>query len=171
MREGEIIRRGAITLAALVAFGATMDAQILPSCSDSGSGHRTATHECTIIREIDDPTTGQHWLLIRDRAHPGGPLGLILQGSIQELNKNGARVTGATDEAIVALHPVIRAGDRVTVEQSNANADLRVEGIALSPATPGATLQVRLKYSGTVVQTVAIGQGRAMLSPEKGIWQ
>ena len=31
-----------------------------------------------IVREIDDPHSGDRWLLVRDASHPGGP-GLLLQ--------------------------------------------------------------------------------------------
>jgi flagella basal body P-ring formation protein FlgA len=100
---------------------------------------------------------------MRDPAHPGGPGVLVAEESVRDQRW--------FEGAIMQLHPVIRAGDRLLVEQSTAKADIRIEGIALSPATPGATLRVRLAISGTVVQTVAVGQGRATMAPEIGRWQ
>jgi hypothetical protein len=34
-----------------------------------------------VVREIDDPHTGQRWLLVRDGQQPGGPGRLLLAGA------------------------------------------------------------------------------------------
>jgi hypothetical protein len=114
------------------------------------------------VREIDDPNSGRHWFLMRDPDHPGGPGVLVLRDSVPD--------NGQLDGEIVPLHPVIRAGDRVTVEQSSERADLRLEGVALTPAAPGAPLRVRFGLSGKVVQAVALGPGRAVRIAEKELW-
>jgi len=111
------------------------------------------------VREIDDPHTGQHWILMRDPTRPAGPGVLMLEGAI--LNDGGLQA------AITQVHAVIRAGDRVSVEQSNAKFDLRLGGIALYPAAQGAPLKVRLETSGKVVSATALGPGRTQLIPDK----
>ena len=117
---------------------------------------------CAVLREIDDPSTGQHWLLMRDPLHPGGPGVLVSSESVPD--------SGRLEAAIVRLHPVIHAGDRLTVEQSNAKVDLRIEGIALSPAAPGAPLRVRLSLTGKIVDALALGPGLVERVPDKGLW-
>lgn len=32
----------------------------------------------SVLRTIDDPSTGQRWILLRDESHPGGPAKLVL---------------------------------------------------------------------------------------------
>lgn len=146
-------------LPGVLAFPAGAAAQALSPCAGPQAGRIPA---CPVVREIDDPSTGQHWVLMRDPAHPGGPGALMPEGAVS----GGGLLEGAT----VHLRPVIRAGDRLTVEESNARAELRLEGIALSSAAPGAQLRVRLVLSGKVVEAVALGSGRAVRSPEKELW-
>jgi hypothetical protein len=141
-------------------------AQDLASNSGLKQGQESvqpACADCAIVREIDDPTTGQHWILMRDPRHPGGPGVLVAEESIAD--------HGRVEGAIVQLRPVIRAGDRLIVEQSSAKVNSRLEGVALSPAALGASLRVRLGVTGKAVQAVALGPGRAVLIPEKGLWQ
>jgi hypothetical protein len=131
-------------------------------CGVIEPGQRSSCQTCSsceVVREIDDPHTGQHWILMRDPARPAGPGVLMLQGAI--LNDGGL------EAAIVQVHAVIRAGDRVSVEQSNAKFDLSLGGIALYPAAQGALLKVRLETSGKVVSAAALGPGRTQLIPDK----
>jgi hypothetical protein len=123
---------------------------------------RSLCADCTVVREIDDPHSGRQWLLLRDTAHPSGPGLLVSKDSVQSSDK--------LEGAIVRLHPVIRAGDRLTVEQSNAKFDLRLEGVALSPAAPGVVFRVRLVLGGKVVEAVALAPGRAAGVPDKEFW-
>jgi S1-C subfamily serine protease len=116
----------------------------------------------SIVREINDPSNGRQWLLTRDPAHPGGPGVLIARESVSE--------SARSDEAIVRLHPVIRGGDRVTVEQSSEKVDLLMEGIALAPAALGASLRVRLAMTGKLVPAVALGPGRVVRVRDKEFW-
>jgi hypothetical protein len=112
-----------------------------------------------VVREIDDRHTGQHWILMRDPTHPGGPGVLVVEESIS----HDRSLAGAINQ----VHPVIRAGDRVTVEESSAKFDLKLGGIALYPAAQGAPLKVRLDITGKVVPAAALGPGRTLLIPEK----
>lgn len=112
-----------------------------------------------IVREIDDPHTGDRWLLMRDASHPGGPGRLLLVSAARiEL-----RQTGLEAETVP---PVIRTGDRVIVEENTAVLESRLEAIALSPAIAGSALNVRLILGGKVVRVVAAGPGRAVFQGE-----
>jgi len=118
-----------------------------------------------IFREIDDPKDGARWLLSRDLSNPGGPGVLTPAGSspsrIPRL-KAGAR-PGATIPV-----PVIRAGDRLILEEHSAVVDGRLEAVALGPAAVGSTLKVRLTIGGGVVRARALAAGCAVLQTETG---
>lgn len=105
-----------------------------------------------VLREIVDPHSGVHWLLVRDAAHPGGP------GRLLELPPDSALET-----TVPPALPVIRIGDRVRVEEHTSIADAVLDSVALGTAGPGAPLRVRLKIGGRIVQAVALAPGRAAL--------
>jgi hypothetical protein len=64
---------------------------------------------------------------------------------------------------------VIRAGDRVVVEEHSAAVEGRLEAVALSSAAVGSFLDVRLKIGSEVVRAVALAAGRAaIVSPGEG---
>lgn len=94
-------------------------------------------------REIVDPATGLRWVLVRNPAHPGGPARMVL-------------VAARTGRDVV-----IRAGDRVLVEEHTDRVDLRLEGTALGPAAAGESFLVRLKAGGAALRAVAVAHGRA----------
>jgi hypothetical protein len=153
----------ALALAAAFAMLNPAEAQLAPpAVATVQPGQGPVCAACAVVREIDDPHTGQQWLLMRNPANPGGPGILVFRKSIPE----DSRLEGA----IVRLHPVIHAGDKITVEQSNAKFDLWMEGVALSPAALGVPLRVRLVLSGKVVEALALGPGRAVRIPEKEFW-
>ena len=107
-----------------------------------------------VVREIDDPNTGAHWLLVAD--HPGGPGRLVLSGTITSI---------ARTENEPLPKPVVRAGDRLLLEEHSDLVDARLEATALSPAVDGGPLRVRLHVGGRIVSAIATGPGRATLSP------
>jgi hypothetical protein len=149
-------------LLGMLALPTVAATQVLSPCAGLQSGQGAACQACTgceVVREIDDPHTGQHWILMRDAVHPGGPGALVLEGSLL----NGGRFEAAINQ----VHPVIRAGDRVTVEQSSAKFDLKLGGIALYPAAQDAPLKVLLEISGKVVPAAVLGPGRTVLIAEK----
>ena len=116
-----------------------------------------------IVREIDDPHSGARWLLMRNSDHPGGPGLLVLA--------EGGRNTGRQDKARfepsgVDPRTVIRAGERLVVEENTPVVEARLEAVALGPAVLGSVLEARLKIGGRVVRAVALGPGRAELQPQ-----
>jgi flagella basal body P-ring formation protein FlgA len=64
------------------------------------------------------------------------------------------------------MQPVIRAGERLIVEESTAVVDARLEAVALGPAAIGSPLNVKLAIGGKVVRAVALAPGRAAFQAE-----
>jgi hypothetical protein len=115
------------------------------------------------VREIDDPHTGARWLLVRNPEHPGGPGRLVLVEGVRNQprqNKAGAGPSQAEPRT------VIRAGERLIVEESTPVVEARLEAVALGPAVTGSVLEARLRIGGRVVHAVALGPGRAALEPQ-----
>ena len=131
------------------------------------SGTRSAGNieQSEITREIDDPSSGGHWLLVQNADHPGGPgrLFLVNRDAPSEL----PAILGHYPPAR-ALVPVIRAGDALIVEEHTKVVDARFEGIALGPARTGETFRIRVRLGGTVLRAVATGSGHAVLEPSTG---
>jgi hypothetical protein len=121
-----------------------------------------------LVREIDDPNSGTRWLLVRDKANPGGPgrLEPARQGrdpGTIERQVQGPSVAGNRPVSI------IRAGDKLIVEEHSAITDAYLEGVALGAAGTGSPLNVRLSIGGRIVRAVAVAPGRAALeAPTEG---
>lgn len=116
-----------------------------------------------VVREIDDPHTGARWLLMRDRNHPAGPGRLVLIATANRQagqNEPGGAISPASTEMVLP-RPIIRAGDRLVVEENTAVIEARLEAVALGPATLGSVFDVRLKMGGKVARAVAMAPGRA----------
>jgi hypothetical protein len=116
-----------------------------------------------IMREIDDPSSGDRWLLVQNAAHPGGPGHLLL------INRHGSSESPATLDhypSARALVPVIRAGDALVVEEHTKVVDAGFEAIALGPARTGEAFRARVKLGGAVVRAVAAGPGHAILDSD-----
>jgi hypothetical protein len=120
-----------------------------------------------VVREIDDPHTGDRWLLVRNDQVPGGPGRLVLIAAHRHPS-GGAILRTAGPAGDVEILPVIRAGDRLIVEEHTARVDAVLEALALNPAAPGSALDVRLAIGGNVVRAIALGPGRAALQQETG---
>ena len=127
--------------------------------SSSASVFGSTVPDGEIIREIDDPRNSDRWLLVRDDSHPGGPGLLLLVSVVQDKTRQAA-------PAPAAPPPIIRAGDRVIVEENTAVAEARLEAVALNPAWPGSLFSVRLTMGGGVLRVLAAGPGRAVLQQE-----
>jgi len=181
MRVAGRIRLG-VALAALTAStGAVGQAAIVAPSGRmvmvSSTGPDAVTMQATgeVVREIDDPHTGARWLLMRDSSHPGGPGRMVLAFAPrdQALSKfDGEMRIGVKNDLQPLLagsapaQPVIRAGDRLTVEENTAVVEARLEAVALNPAAIGSPLNVRLAIGGRVVRVVAVAAGRAALLAE-----
>jgi len=164
MQTGQIIAR----VAAVVAMTAPMAFGQAAATSPPGPRYLISTSapvsaptvpDGEIIREIDDPRNGDRWLLVRDDSHPGGP-GLLLLASAAQIKNRQASPQPAAEP------PIIRAGDRVIVEENTAVAEARLEAVALNPAWPGSLFSVRLTMGGRVLRVLAAGPGRAVLQQE-----
>jgi len=139
-------------------------AQVLLSSGGLTSFEKQAREE--IIREIDDPHTGDRWLLVRNGRFPGGPGRLVLAADHRNATGASGSVAGQPDEA--QLIPVIHTGDRLIVEEHTAIVDAVLEARALNSATAGAQLNVRLTIGGNVLRVMALGPGRAAFIAETG---
>jgi hypothetical protein len=115
-----------------------------------------------VFRKIDDPHSGEIWLLLRDLVKPGGPGRLV--PAAQSANVPGSARQDLTQP--IKSAPVIRAGAQVLVEEHSERVDSRLEAVALSAAAKGERLKVRLTIGGNVVVVVASAPGRAFLEPE-----
>jgi hypothetical protein len=139
----------------------------------AGTPAQSATQlPAPIYREIDDPSTGDRWLLVP--GHAGGPGTLILAGHCERARcgeaNMGTRSAPAADPAadLPVIHaPVIRAGEAVIVEEHTAVVDVRLEAVALNPGRMGSTFEARLKIGGNVVRVRAVAPGRAILSEDE----
>jgi hypothetical protein len=120
-----------------------------------------------VVREIDDPHTGDRWLLVRNDLVPGGPGRLVLVAAHRNL-AGGAIVQPAGEAREAEVLPVIRAGDRLIVEEHTARVDVVLEARALAPAAAGSAFDVRLTIGGNRVRAIALGPGRAALQTITG---
>lgn len=125
------------------------------------------------VRTILDLATGTCWRLERDGGHPGGPGRLVRIGRLEPDCKRAARGPQARGArgVIRAGAPVIRAGERIVLEEKTAVIEARLEAVALEPGWLGTAMRVRLAMGGKVLHAVVLGPGRARLSPGRGIWQ
>lgn len=121
-----------------------------------------------IVHEIDDPSSGVRWLLVRSGDRPGGPGRMLLLSAKDSVARTAEPQVLPGRGSYV---PVIRAGDTVVVEEHTGVADARLESVALGPALAGATLRLRLKLGGRIVRASASGPGHATLIPETEAWQ
>lgn len=117
-----------------------------------------------LLREIDDPFTGNLWLLLRDADRPAGPGRLVLAG--QRTGTQQRREIDQMLSAPSAETPVIHAGDALLIEEHTPLVDTRLEAVALGSAVKGAYVRARLKIGGKVVKVEAVSPGHAVFSPE-----
>ena len=105
-------------------------------------------------RTIVDPATGQRWALLRDSAHPGGP------GRLEPLAAGQGRASTPVAKPVC----VIRAGDRIVVEEHTSAVDLSLEAVAMHRAAEGEGVRARLVAGGAVVMARAGCDGRTELT-------
>ncbi len=156
----------AVLPATLAAGQAKGDGRAAAHLPPSPAMTATVRPGAEIFREIDDPGTGNRWLLERDPDHPGGPGRMVLAAPGVSGGAGSARATAQA--ARTPLLPVIRAGERVIVEENTPLVEARLEAIALAPALAGSVFAVRLQIGGKVVRAVALGPGRAAFASQIG---
>jgi len=161
---GALAAAGAMALGQNGGAGARAPREIVSSGSVA-PGNFAAGAGNEMVREIDDPATGDRWLLERDASHPGGPGRLVLAARGGAM---GVRRSAGALPAGVRQSPVIRAGQRLIVEENTPVVEARLEAVALMNAGKGSALNVRLMIGGRVVRAVALGPGRAQLAPQQG---
>jgi hypothetical protein len=122
----------------------------------------TSNGTAVLLREIDDPSSGTRWLLVRDKTNPGGPgrLELVMPGRDPGVL---GRLAQTPLVAQIRPIPIIRPGNKLVVEEHSTTADAYLEGVALGPAGTGSVLNVRLAIGGRMVRAVAVAPGRAAL--------
>lgn len=128
-----------------------------------------------VVREIDDPFNGARWILVRANDFPAGPGRLLLVApghaiAPQSLPGKGLAAP-ANETGLQSVRAVVRAGDRLIVEENSAVVNARLEAVALGPAAPGVAFAARLQIGGRVVRAVALAPGRAALAPQSEAWQ
>jgi hypothetical protein len=141
--------------AILYGFAWVLAAGCVPAQAPAAAGKAAAD---AALREIDDPHSGARWLLSKDAEHPGGPGRLVQLGKDEQAGSAGKRPRPAP------AAPVIRAGDRIVVEEHTDVVDAAFEAVALGPAVERRRLHARLKIGGRVVRVIALGPGRARLA-------
>lgn len=159
---------GAMMLAVAIlpgAFSATVDK---PNAGRGDSLDRHATEPATastsIVREIDDPHSGDRWLLLIDPRHPAGPGRLVRADAVRNKFPLSKADVQKTDTPVP---PVIHTGERLILEEHSPVLDARLDAIALSPASVGGTLRVRLVIGGQVVRALAVAPGSVILAQDK----
>lgn len=115
-----------------------------------------------VFREIRDPQTCAHWLILPNAANPGGPGRMVLA---REFGRSEVGAAAEKVAPVVAIH----LGDRVVVEEHARVAEAYLEAVALEPAVTGGSFLVRLKIGGKVVRVMAIAPRRAALMPVQGV--
>jgi hypothetical protein len=133
----------------------------------------------SMVREIKDPHSGIHWLLMRNLAHPGGPGQLVpvteteiadaksksegAMGKEEKVPVSADEKTSSSPSIPTRVIPIVHPGDRLVVEEHTRVADVRLEAIAMAPAAVGSIFTARLKIGGKVVHVKALEPGRAVL--------
>ena len=137
-----------------------------PAKAGLGQGTDTAgvnvkIDQQVVVREVDDPHSGERWILVPALDHPAGPGRWIVDPAMPA----GAFGAAESGRGEAAAKTVIRAGDSIRVEEHSAVVDATLEAVAMGNAAEGAPLRVKLKAGGQVVRAIALGPGRARLAP------
>jgi hypothetical protein len=124
-----------------------------------------------LMRRIEDPGSGTHWLLFRDEKHLGGP-GRLVQETTSGINGCASGPARSAMDKCPEVRPrIIRAGDRLIVREQKPSVDLQLQGVALASAVAGSVLNVRLVVGGKTVRAIAAQPGKAWLLTVTGPMQ
>jgi len=125
---------------------------VLTMASVQALGQQAAHVEHALV----DPATQTKWVVQADPQHPGGP------GRLVPLRSASTSVASETLNSSRA-HSVIRAGDRLIVEETTQMLVARYAAVALAPAAIGDTFLARFAVGMKPVPVRALGPGRAAL--------
>jgi hypothetical protein len=144
-----------------------LDSPALPS-----SAEPVAADANRAVHEIDDPATGDRWILMRDAAHPEGPGRMALVSPARRINDSRSRSAAQRENPPVTVPAlVIHGGDKVIVEEHTPVVDATLEAVALGPAAPGDPFRVRLEIGGKVILAVATAPGHGLVAAPTGAAQ
>jgi hypothetical protein len=145
---------------------------VLMACSASAAGGQAAVQmhiaalrdRVQVVREINDPHTGDRWLLERNPENLGGPWRMVLIPGTGHPDAGAAKVWQPKAEML----PVIHSGDRIVIEEHTAVADVSLTAVAMEPSLTGGAFNARLTVGGKVVRATALGKGRAVFASDTG---
>lgn len=172
-RQGPRAAMGRASLGLMLVAGACAQAPGIPATPPHGGEAAAALPgaaadpEDEVLRQIEDPSTGDRWLLLRNRDRPGGPGRLVLARPLN--SRESGRLAAPAQSVSAGERLVIRSGDALTVEEHTAAADVNLQAVALQSAARGTPFRARLEIGGKVVQVVAISPGRADFAPGSGV--
>lgn len=104
------------------------------------------------IRILVDPATGLRWKLIANPACPEGP-GMFVP--------DGFAPPSATAHPVPGGQHLVRAGERLVINESTPNLVARYTAVALAPAARGDVIFARLTAETKPVRVVVLDPGRA----------
>ena len=130
--------------------------------------------ETPVLRIAADTTSVfRCWILVKGTSVGGGP-GKWLEepfGACEPAQSDNRSIVPSSDTKRAGAKPIIRAGERLLVEQNSERVQARLQATALEPAALGAILRVRFRSGGSPVQVVAIAPGHASLINSVGAWR
>lgn len=117
------------------------------------------------VRIIEDRATRTKWLIEPNLEHPAGP------GKIVAASHDGISVPSQIEQQRMRstqTYPaaIIHPGDAVIVFEETSVSEARLEGVAVSMASYGEPVKVRLKIGGRSLDAVTVAPGRARLLPQ-----
>jgi hypothetical protein len=111
------------------------------------------------VSERTDPGTGARWVLMRDAEHPAALAHWVLvEAGVERAAGAGAEATGRK--------LMIRAGDKIVVEEQTSVMSAWLEATALTSAGSGGELRARLAIGGRVLAVRAIAPKTAEMEEE-----
>ena len=121
-----------------------------------------------VLRSFDDPGTAQQWFLLRDPSQPARPAKLIVV--VHHRSDRTDRVSGRRSHSVTEGSgsdlPLVRAGDKIVLSEHSPGVESRFEATALSTASLGHVVSVRVDVWGRVLQAVVTGDARAEIQAE-----
>ena len=137
------------------ASAAGQQSLVAAGASAARAAQSVASAQARIVREIRDPQTGAHWLVVPSTENPAGP---------------GRMIAAPPEPRSQSKQMVIHNGDTLLVEERTQTVETCLAAVALGPAAMGSEFRVRLKVGGRVLKAVAVAPGRAALVSRGQDW-